>query len=147
MSTLTPRTLVSPKDAGTSPTSNSNGVGDQRDDDDDGWSAEDDDDHVGADGSRKRKRPMSVSCELCKQRKACHHPFPSLLSSIHHSTATFLHMLHTYHVLTTPPTGQVRSWTAVVWLVSAQRPGLRVQRAQETRSSRRLWQGARSTSR
>ena len=71
MSTSTPRTLVSPKDVGTSPTSNSQHNGAEQRDDEDGWSGEEDDDDVRADGSRKRKRPMSVSCELCKQRKAC----------------------------------------------------------------------------
>ncbi|EME46026.1 hypothetical protein DOTSEDRAFT_147895 [Dothistroma septosporum NZE10] len=68
MNTSTPRTLVSPNAAGNSPTSNSNGAVEQREDEG-GWSGEEDDDDVGADGSRKRKRPMSVSCELCKQRK------------------------------------------------------------------------------
>ena len=35
----------------------------------DGWSG-DDSGHDGDEGSdKKRKRPMSVSCELCKQRK------------------------------------------------------------------------------
>ncbi|CAG8924565.1 unnamed protein product [Penicillium salamii] len=32
-------------------------------------SAESDNDHIGANGSLKRKRPLTVSCELCKQRK------------------------------------------------------------------------------
>ncbi|KAI5359393.1 hypothetical protein Slin15195_G070200 [Septoria linicola] len=54
--------IVSPN--GTSP---SNGA-EQKEDE--GWSGEEDDD-VGIDSSRKRKRPMSVSCELCKSRKAC----------------------------------------------------------------------------
>ena len=41
---------------------------------DDGWSEDDEGEGEGPDGSRKRKRsdagrPMSVSCELCKQRK------------------------------------------------------------------------------
>ena len=70
----TPRNLVSPKDAGNSP---SNGAENAPRDDDEGWSGEEDDeenggggDGGGGDGSRKRKRPMSVSCELCKQRKA-----------------------------------------------------------------------------
>lgn len=41
-------------------------------------SAEDGDDK---DGSRKRKRPMSVSCELCKQRKVKCKCFASLAPS------------------------------------------------------------------
>lgn len=37
-----------------------------------GWSEGEDDAELAADeggGDRKRRRPMSVSCELCKQRK------------------------------------------------------------------------------
>lgn len=53
---------------GTSPSNhNHNSVEDQKDDGDD-WSGNEDDE-VDADGSKKRKRPMSVSCELCKSRK------------------------------------------------------------------------------
>lgn len=51
----------------TNGTSPSNGA-EQKDDED--WSGEEEEE-VGADGSRKRKRPMSVSCELCKSRKVC----------------------------------------------------------------------------
>jgi hypothetical protein len=56
-------TSSSPKDA--SPSQNRDI--DQREED--GWSGEDEEDVVGPDGSRKRKRPMSVSCEMCKTRK------------------------------------------------------------------------------
>lgn len=55
---------------GTSPSNhNHNSVEDQKDDGED-WSGNEDDE-VDADGSKKRKRPMSVSCELCKSRKVC----------------------------------------------------------------------------
>ncbi|KXT03048.1 hypothetical protein AC578_671 [Pseudocercospora eumusae] len=73
----TPRNLVSPRDGaagnGSSPRNNN---GTEQKDDEEGWSGEEEEEEeVGGDGdndgSRKRKRPMSVSCELCKQRKAC----------------------------------------------------------------------------
>lgn len=51
-----------------SPTFSQSGPGNEfshRDGDHDDWSGADSEDAAG----RKRKRPMSVSCELCKQRK------------------------------------------------------------------------------
>lgn len=60
--------IVPPREnRGTSPSN----AADRREDD--GWSGEEEDQEeeqqdVG-DGSRKRKRPMSVSCEMCKTRK------------------------------------------------------------------------------
>lgn len=64
----TPQNL-SPKDGCALSAPPRNGT--EHKEEDDGWSGEDvDEDDVGVDGSRKRKRPMSVSCELCKQRKA-----------------------------------------------------------------------------
>lgn len=72
MSSSTPRggELVSPKQNGT--------------EEDEGWSDGEDDAELAAEGGdRKRKRPMSVSCELCKQRKVSIvlHPSRRLLNT------------------------------------------------------------------
>lgn len=52
----------------TSPQSNLNSHygNDQREEQEESWSGDDSGEDA---ASRKRKRPMSVSCELCKQRK------------------------------------------------------------------------------
>lgn len=63
---------VSPRDI----KSPSNGAGDKLLDDYDGWSGEEDEDEEDGAASRgvKRQRtgrPISVSCEKCKERKVC----------------------------------------------------------------------------
>ncbi|WPB04442.1 uncharacterized protein RHO25_009088 [Cercospora beticola] len=50
---------------------NGNDHGGEQKDADEAWSGDEGEEVVEADGSRKRKRPMSVSCEMCKSRKAC----------------------------------------------------------------------------
>jgi hypothetical protein len=65
-----PQARVSPKD-GTSPSNQA------EKDEEDAWSGDEDEDEPEANGARKRKRqrterPISVSCERCKERKVCH---------------------------------------------------------------------------
>lgn len=76
--------------------------------------------------SRKRKRPMSVSCELCKQRKV---KCESLRPVFMHTCADRCRR---------PRPAQLR-------LVRPQQPAVRVQGAQEARPARRLRQRARGS--
>lgn len=78
----TPRNLVSPKD-GAAGNGSSPRNGTEHKEDEEGWSGEEEEEDVGGDGSRKRKRPMSVSCELCKQRKACNTSISHVASGKH----------------------------------------------------------------
>ena len=84
----------------------------RRDSNNESWSGDESngDEDNGNGDSKKRKRPMSVSCELCKQRKVKCKDFHKLLARHQAKSTRYVR----------------RSWATYLWLVFTQWPGVRI---------------------